>query len=266
VTLNLRDYSTSSNGFNVRTVLAELNAMAGSGSARRSWRRVLWLAQSVAVVSAAGCASMQLVPAPSARRVDGNPTAALAELKGVRVSADAQGWSGSKTIGQELTPVHLWIRNDSGQPVAVVNTEIMLVGPGHKLRALSPGQIRVHTEPEQSGADRALSVGAGARRFGDGADPGSSMPIDHAETSVSRGPTQGDPQRRALSAKEQGIQDELQRAALPQGPIQSGRESNGFAFFPRLPADLTELELYILVRDSAGKPLTGLKIPFVVTQ
>jgi hypothetical protein len=211
----------------------------------------------------AGCAWRHLVPADSARRVDGRPDAALAEASGVRVSADPGAWDGSMTVAQELTPVRLSIRNDSGRPISVPRLEIMLAGSTRKLPALAPGKISARTVTAESSSKGAMTAGPAANQPEEIAmnRPG---PVDRPQADNFQGAGHGELARNAPSPKEVAVQEELQRAALPEGAVQSGQELAGFVYFARLPKDFDRADLRIVIRDGSGKPFTTLSIPFTV--
>lgn len=113
-----------------------------------------------AAVLAAGCATTAtLTPAPSAEET-GAAHAALAEVDGVNVIAQAQAWDGSRVVTDHVTPIQVRIENDRGEPLRLRYQDFALEGAsGHRYAALPPFQVE-GKDGEYRLAEGSLSVAA----------------------------------------------------------------------------------------------------------
>lgn len=113
------------------------------------------LCAAVVAVSLSGCASTpELVPASGAQPAPPGPgKGAVAEVRGVRVIARSDAWSGFPPDLERVTPILVTIENDGAVPLRIRYNEFALVAPatGARFAAIPPFDIRgVEVEPVTS--------------------------------------------------------------------------------------------------------------------
>jgi hypothetical protein len=97
-----------------------------------------------------GCGTgTNLQPAPSATEVAAMEDAAISSVDGIDVRAQADAWTGDLAVTTHVTPVRVYIENDSGEPLRVRYSEFALVAPdGQRYAALPPFNVEGDiTEP-----------------------------------------------------------------------------------------------------------------------
>lgn len=97
-------------------------------------------------VSLMGCSTTpDLVPAPGAQPAPPGPgKGAVAEVRGVRVVARSDAWSGFPPNLDRVTPILVTIENDGTVPIRIRYNEFALVAPstGESFAAIPPFNIR----------------------------------------------------------------------------------------------------------------------------
>ena len=206
--------------------------------------RVLLVA---AALLASSCAH-QLVPAPGAQIADERGKSAVATVAGVTVVVNADAWRGlPATLDSIVTPLLVTIDNQGGRPVRVRQDLLALRGPGEtRFTARSPLEI-----------DGYVSEPASAMPYGAyGYDP-----FWHTGLGPYRRHDPWPPSRR-LSLP---TRDMVERA-LPEGTVEPGARTTGFAFFDRAKLEKgAPLEFTMdLVDARTNERLGDVRIPFVV--
>ena len=207
----------------------------------------------VAVALLASACARQLVPAPGAQIADGRGKAATASVAGVNVVVNPDAWRGlPTTLGSLVTPLLVTIDNQSGSPVRVRWEQFALHGPGEtRFAARPPLDIDGYvSEPVAAMPYAAMPYGA----FG--YDPfwrsGLGPYGRHYPWPPSR--------RLPLPTR-----DMVERA-LPEGIVEPGARTTGFAFFDRATqAKGAPLEFTMdLVDANTNERFAQVRIPFVV--
>ena len=99
----------------------------------------------ISFLLASGCARrVEVVPAPTATLVPGVKDAAEGKDAGVKVEAAGNAWSGYPyDLDSVVTPMEVWIRNESGKPLRIsYRDETLMTGSGKKYLPLPPYHIR----------------------------------------------------------------------------------------------------------------------------
>jgi hypothetical protein len=192
------------------------------------------------LVIVAGCSTARLEPT---RQLGPQSHAALEQASGVQVMADPQAWQGQGTVTRTVTPVEIFITNQSGRTLYRTRSDITMVAPGQIMRALPPRSVKLRPQ----------------------------------RTTVGMSPTDGDiysdlgtqitvPDDRA-SNDSRSLRQELVQAALADGPVANGQSVRGFVYFDRLPKQIGQIDLQVGLRETPdGPPVTVLHIPFRVVR
>jgi len=214
----------------------------------------------VAVALLACVHQRELVPAPGAQTLPGQPRVAEETVEGVRVQVDSAAWR-SGQIYEVLSPVRVTIENGSGRPLRIAYGEFTLGGPsGFRLAALPPYQAAaadaaagsVGVPPGFVGSG--FFVAPGAARFYRGVLPWhGAFPYDPVYYN------------RWYGAWPSSLpNEELLRQGLPEGVLQPGGRVTGFLYFKDQPKG-TELRFYAsLVGAESGQSFGTVAIPFTV--
>jgi hypothetical protein len=189
----------------------------------------------VALTFLAACATTHIVPADNAHLLRAHGTAVVAQNAGIEVVADADAWSGSTDVLDDLVPIRLTVTNRSTRSVYVSPTDVELVGAEKSL----------HAESLQYVAPRPL------------------------RTTLGMDPTEFD-QRAAVSSDQtlvrsrtSRLRDEVVERGLRTQRIDPGRSAVGFAYFERTSWDEGRIELRVVLREGpAGARLTTVSLPF----
>jgi len=116
----------------------------------RSGRLVAVAALPYLALGFAACGHSKLVPAPSAKLVEGEDSAAFSAVDGVRCTAEVDAWGGpSDGLPKFVTPVKVRVLNTSGKPIRVLYEDFVLVGKsGRKYRPIPV----LPSDPDPKGA------------------------------------------------------------------------------------------------------------------
>jgi hypothetical protein len=102
-----------------------------------------WLASLTLV--GGGCGGHQLVPAASANRAVEQPSAAVADVGGVRLLVEGDAWPGrSATLARGVTAVLVIVENRGDRPLAVHRGDFVLEGEGgERFTTLAPTEVPI---------------------------------------------------------------------------------------------------------------------------
>jgi hypothetical protein len=91
-----------------------------------------------------GCSSRsELVPGPGADIPPGNTMAAISTVDNVHMEVEADAWKGQQEILQEITPLRVVIKNNSGKSIQIEYKDFALTDPkGKRYSALPPYGIK----------------------------------------------------------------------------------------------------------------------------
>ena len=187
----------------------------------------------------------ELVPAPEAQTLPGQPRVAEETVEGVRVQVDSAAWR-SGQLYDVLSPVRVTIENRSGRPLRIAYGQFTLGGPsGFRLAALPPYQAAaadaaagsVGVPPGFVGSG--FFVAPGAVRYYRGVLPwNGSFPYDPVYYN------------RWYGAWPSSLpNEELLRQGLPEGVLQPGGHVSGFLYFKDQPKG-TALRFYASLVDA----------------
>jgi hypothetical protein len=214
---------------------------------------------------AVGCAvGPDLEPAPGSNRVAGLEDAAVAEVAGVRVVAQAGVWTGMPPVLPELTPLQTTVENHSGRPLRIRYDQFALVTPtGTRHAALPPYKIEGRTV--MPGPVVRPTFAYRGFRFAPYYDPTpiglpgwpGSFPYDPLYASYYYG----------LWQAPLPTEDMLEKALL-EGVIEDGGYvKSGFLYFQEVSEDLSRVTFtFELVDAATGERFGTIRIPFVVRE
>ncbi len=222
---------------------------------------ILFLAL-VFCASFAACASHTgLEPAPGAMTIGKHE--AVDQHSGVELAANADAWKGIPEVVQQIIPMKVTIRNNSGRPIQVRVANFLLVtDDGRESAALPPDQIRgeiqVATPIPYTGPSFYYHSFNMPPYFGYyPAVPGVVEPFYYDPFYYSE--YYGYVQNVALPTKDM-ISD-----ALPQIDLQNGQEITGFVYFKKIEkAKHEEANLRMDLVDANGAKFGTVALPFVV--
>jgi hypothetical protein len=240
----------------------------------RRLRRLAWGLGCVLAGVLAGCIhEPQLQPRADAKSLAGDPSAAVAEAAGVRLIADGAAWNGDPSnLEGRLTPVAIWLENNSGRTLTIRYSSFDLQGGSRfQYAALGPVNMRNVAEAQPrcvtGYAPGYWSLGFGwgwgpfyGARYGyPWAAPWGPSPYYDPFYAPFYGPTPY-----VQCDKPLPTQDMVQRA-LPAGTLENGGSVSGFLYFQGVSARERQVTLQAsLVDASTGQPFAQLAIPFQV--
>lgn len=202
----------------------------------------------------------ELRPAPTATFLQGDDHAAVASLKGVRVTVDGDAWYGEPQQLDEVVPLQVSIANRSGRPLRVRYRELALVGPqGSRFAALPPlsidGTALVHSPFEDYDGPEEGVGGAGL-------DP---MPLE--------GPLDpefdydGDPLYYDTWYARWPVRlptEDMVAKALPEGVLSHGGRVSGFVYFQDVPESVERVAFQLeLIDAQTGESFGTMSIPLL---
>ena len=202
----------------------------------------------------------ELVPAPGAQTLPGQPRVAEETVEGVRAQVDSAAWRKGQ-LYDVLSPVKVTIDNGSGRPLRIAYGEFTLGGPsGFRLAALPPYQA--------AATDAAAgSVGVPAGFIGSGFFVAPERARLYRGVLPWHGAFPYDPvyYNRWYGAWPASLpNEELLRQGLPEGVLQPGGRLSGFLYFKDQPKG-TALTFYASLVDAEnGQSFGTVAIPFTV--
>jgi len=212
----------------------------------------------------AGCAALELKPAPEANVLAQN--AAIAMGGDVQLVARADAWQGMPPhLDSVLTPMLVTVTNDSAHAIRIDYQRLALVAPdGQRFAAIPPHDV--------SGS---VTVSLGELGYG----PGYAPPYGYGDP-YAPGPSFWDPPywrhpywsapyphwstTRPVWGEVRLPTVDMLRQALPDGVLEPGAMVTGFVYFQPLRGDFERLELRAAFPSAAGGEVTRLEIPFVL--
>lgn len=229
------------------------------------------LAAAAAAFLVACAQSPTLVPAPEANvvRIDG--TGAQTTVSDVTVTAQAEAWRGAD-IEDDVTPLKVTIRNDSGRPLRVRYSDFALVERnGERYAALPPYQIEgTVSRPAMAGDYRALDrLGFRYHRFWVAPQYRVVYPM---LSTYQLHRLYFDPWYYRYYYPYWGrIQEELPtpgmlRQVIPEGVIREQGSVSGFLYFEHVDSELAQAKLDFhaeLVDAETGEMFATVDIPFI---
>jgi len=202
----------------------------------------------------------ELVPAPGAQTLPGQPRVAEETVEGVRVQVDSAAWRKGQ-LYEVLSPVRVTIENGSGRALRIAYGEFTLGDPsGFRLAALPPYQAAV--------ADAAAgSVSAPPGYVGSGFLVTPTSAHTYRGVLPWHGPIPYDPvyYNRWYGPSPVSLPNkELLRQGLPEGVLEAGGRLSGFLYFKDQPKGTTLTFYASLVEAETGQAFGTVAIPFTV--
>jgi hypothetical protein len=210
----------------------------------------------VIALALTGCASQHAVfrPALPEQAVEGQPESASAEAAGVRITVHAGDWRGSpEDLEARLTPVEVFIENNSGKPLVIRPENFGLVAPdGFRYQALEPREVQ----------HRSAAYGGGLAYFGlYGAYPwpGFWRPWRHGFYPYVWWDWYGP----AYPYWGWAPAERVQPQPSPRGTLEPGGHASVLLFFPVPSLELPRLELTAHLVTETGEKLGTIRVPMV---
>ena len=219
-------------------------------------------------LAAAGCATpgTDLTPAPSATTVTAER--AVDRVRGVRVTAEPNAWTGLARVATQVTPMRVSIQNNGSVPVRLRYSDFVLVtDAGARYSALPPYQIGGEvTEPTLVDAGVPVNrPGFTYDRFTVAQPYAGLYPSIRAYTRpYTYDRTYYD--RYATVYRDVALPtDEMLAQVLPEGVVEPGGNVRGFLYFEHVPDDAGRVRFRAdVVNADTGEAFGEVSIPFVV--
>jgi hypothetical protein len=91
------------------------------------------------LLSGWGCAGRsQLMPAPGASIMPNKPGVVDTTIEGVEMTVNAEAWAGDPAILDEITPIRITIKNNSGKPLLIRYRDFAIISQKGKYYAALP--------------------------------------------------------------------------------------------------------------------------------
>ncbi|HSS40587.1 MAG TPA: hypothetical protein VLT58_17610, partial [Polyangia bacterium] len=198
-------------------------------------------------------------PAASAHVLPDAPSAAAAEDSGIRVSAEANDWSGApEDLPERLTPIKVRIINRSGGPVQILYQQFALVGGhGRRYQPLPPAAVDDPSAPAVHPVYAASNFFVAPRLHGvyPSLDPWSA-PLQRDESFYARQYRRWDD---GLPSRP------MRRMALPEGVLADRGEISGFLYFENATRKEKRVTFHAdMDQPQGGDEIAEIEIPFVV--
>jgi len=198
------------------------------------WTAAVFFGSWVCVaLASAGCGrGTQLVPARAANRAPEQPSAAVADVGGVRLLVEGDAWPGrSATLARGVSAILVIVENHGNRPVVIHRDDFALQGAGgerfasiapSEVPAAGPGEPIPLPEPVFSSAPiaerRVLSPPPG---------PNEVNSLSRVETSFPQNPLDF----RTATVTPQTFRRDIETRALAEGALAPGEKRAGFVYF-----------------------------------
>ncbi len=186
-----------------------------------------------ALVGGVGCGGPKLVPAVSANRAPEQPSAAVADVGGVRLLVEGDAWPGrSATLARGVTPVLVIVENRGDRPLVVHHDDFVLEGEaGERFTTMSPSEVPIAGPSEPLATMEKVFSPADPPQPGDSVrPPPAPNPVESVSVRETSFPSNPLYFRAGTSSPATWRRDILARA-LTDGPLAPGQKRAGFVYF-----------------------------------
>ena len=190
-----------------------------------------------------GCATARLAPSNDAQKVPNRPKAAAEETKeGVLIQAEADVWSASERVQEEVTAMKVTIVNRGSSNIKVdYNAFELKSGDGTEYKPVDPDDISIR------GASRSIGL------------PADTIITRSSDSSINS-------PSRDISEKEQ-IRMQLKDEALQPVVLPPGERTIGYIYFERVPTTKRSVTFMgHVVSEETGEKLGEVNLPFRVKE
>jgi len=184
-------------------------------------------------LASAGCgAGTQLVPARTANRAPDQPSAAEANVGGVRLLVEGDAWPGrSAALARGVSAVLVIVENHSDRPVDIRRDDFALQGAsGARFATVAPSEVPA-AGPQEPIPVLAPVFSAPAERDPisppPGPGPSRAGSVSRVETSFPQSPLDF----RTATITPQSFRRDLEARALAEGTLIPGQKRAGFVYF-----------------------------------
>jgi hypothetical protein len=184
-------------------------------------------------LAGAGCgAGTQLVPAHTANRAPDQPSAAEANVGGVRLLVEGDAWPGkSAALAREVSAILVIVENHSDRPVDIRRDDFALHGAsGARFETVAPDQVPA-AGPQEPIPVPAPVFSEGPAERGElvppHPGPNRSGSLSRVETSFPQSPLDF----RTATITPQSFRRDLESRALAEGTLIPGQKRAGFVYF-----------------------------------
>ena len=207
-------------------------------------------------LAGAGCgASTQLVPAHTASRAPEQPSAAEANVGGVRLLVEGDAWPGkSATLARGVSAILVIVENHGDRPVVIRRDDFALQGAaGERFATIAPSQVPAAGPQEPipvpapvfsaDEADRSHAISPAP-----GPNPVNSL--SRVETSFPQNPLVF----RTAVVTPQSFRHDIESRALAEGTLVPGQKRAGFVYFAGGLGGERQLTFEARVQKPGGHP------------
>jgi hypothetical protein len=240
------------------------NWSAPAGGA--SWRRFGLPIGLLLVAGVVGCSptAAYLEPAPLAKTLPRRRHDVVSEVAGIRMVADGDAWDADPgNLGNVITPVKVYLRNESGTPLRVRYKDFRLTAAGFTSMALPPYKIS-GTVNEPRFVDVPVVPAFAYSRF---FIAPYYAPYYDWDFDMWNGPFAWDPayyQTYYTMWQESLPTQDMRAEGIPEGVLNPDGRLSGFLYFQKIDKHAGPVTLtFDLVNADTGKHLGTIKLPFV---
>lgn len=189
-----------------------------------------WICVALAGV---GCgASTQMVPAHTASRAPEQPSAAEANVGGVRLLVEGDAWPGkSATLASGVSAILVIVENRGDRPVVIRRDDFALQGAGgERFATIAPSQVPAAGPPEPVPMPAPVFSADEADRSNlmtPTPGPNQAGSLSRVETSFPRNPLVF----RTAVITPQSFRHDIESRALTEGTLVPGQKRAGFVYF-----------------------------------
>lgn len=184
-------------------------------------------------LAGAGCATgTQLVPARAANRAPDQPSAAEANVGGVRLLVEGDAWPGkSATLARGVSAILVIVENHSDRPVDIQRDDFALQGAsGERFTTVAPSQVPAAGPQEPIPVSEPVFSGPPVERTNLASPPpgpNRAASLSRVETSFPQNPLDF----RTATITPQSFRRDLESRALTEGTLIPGQKRAGFVYF-----------------------------------
>jgi hypothetical protein len=184
-------------------------------------------------LATAGCGhGTQLVPAHAANRAPEQPSAAVAEVGGVRLLVEGDGWPGqSTTLARGVSAVLVIVENQSNRPVVIHRDDFALQGAGgERFATIAPAEVPAAGPSQPVPLPEAVfsSAPIAERRvISPPPGPNEVNSLSRVETSFPQNPLDF----RTATVTPKNFRRDIETRALVEGTLAPGQKRAGFVYF-----------------------------------
>ena len=187
----------------------------------------------LALVGGVGCGGPKLVPAVSANRAPEQPSAAVADVGGVRLLVEGDAWPGrSAALARGVTPVLVIVENRGDRPLVVHHDDFVLEGEGgERFTTMSPDRVPIPGPGVPLATMETVFSPADPPQSGDSVRPPPPPNTVNSQSIRATSFPENPLFYRAGTSSPATWRRDILARALTEGPLAPGQKRAGFVYF-----------------------------------